>query len=351
MLWPMSNRKQDRDVVFAEVHSLRPFDSFPVKVVGKFAQDALSMKTGWRVLAVFESSIYIQNPAGRLLCIGPMRFGPGPLNALCALPEPIDWISHGLRPDSTVTHNGRSLTVDARFRFSFIHSEVWEPSVLSVPWVPEALHQGLTIIRDGSKRRYQPDGLAPLIPSILDKPEASEEVGSPFLCTARKPVESLFYWLKRAISRRGDYPAEGIRGDLEHLIGLGPGLTPSGDDLMGGVLIALHALGLRGIAETLAELILPEARHRTPVISFEHLKCAAEGQGNTALHGILSAINEQRPDRLIRWLGIIDTVGHTSGWDAVTGLVLVLEAFVDSIGDSLSHHRRPRIAVEESVWV
>jgi hypothetical protein len=330
----MSTRKQHKQGAGADAPPVRPFYLLPVKVMGRAARDALSMKTEWCVLAVFENSIYIQNQAGQMVCIGPMRFGPGPLNALCVFPEPIDRINQRIYPGSTVTHDGRSLTVDARLRFSFTRCRVWEPPAFSAAWSFEAFDQGLKTIRGEWKHRYPREGLASLIPFIMDPAGASEKVGSPLACMARKPVESLFHWITKAMTRKSDLSADGIKWALEQLIGLGPGLTPSGDDLMGGVLIALHALGHKDIAESLARAILSMALRRTPVISYEHLKCAAEGQGNAALHRILSTVNEQKPDRLPRWLGIIDTVGHTSGWDAVTGLVLVLKAAADSIGDN-----------------
>jgi hypothetical protein len=150
-----------------------------------------------------------------------------------------------------------------------------------------------------------------------------------------KPIASVFAWLNNEMAKEKNNSSASPRRELECLIGLGPGLTPSGDDLIGGVLIALHTTGHQDIAETLAEEILPIARNRTNVISFAHLASAAKGQGNETLHRILSAMNGQKSQRLPELLGIIDTVGHSSGWDAVAGLVLVLKAYVDSVARTI----------------
>ena len=77
---------------------------------------------------------------------------------------------------------------------------------------------------------------------------------------------------------------------VESLIGLGPGLTPSGDDLLGGVLITLRALGWPQAADTLGCWLLPRARARTHAISYAHLACAAGGEGAAALHDTLATL-------------------------------------------------------------
>jgi len=299
---------------------------FPVCVMGRDAGNALSSKSQWRVLAVFQRSIYFQNSEGSLVCLGPKEFEAGPLNALCGFPKNINWLSKGIGSESTVACNDRFLSVDDRFWFSFTHAAAWKPSVFSTEWSFEALDQGLEIITEESKQRYQQDGFASLIPFIMEMPDTPEDMGSPLSCMAWKPIAFLFDWLRKKISKERNNSSASIRRELEYLIGLGPGLTPSGDDLMGGVLIALHTTGHKDIAAKLAEEIMPMARSRTNIISFAHLASAANGEGNAALHRILSAMNGQKTQRLTESLSIMDTVGHSSGWDAVAGLVLVLKA-------------------------
>src|SRR5207249_3852165 len=77
---------------------------------------------------------------------------------------------------------------------------------------------------------------------------------------------------------------------LEQLVGLGTGLTPSGDDALAGALITLNELGLTAAADALADFILPLARVRTNKISFAHLAAAAEGEGTETLHDTLAAL-------------------------------------------------------------
>jgi hypothetical protein len=249
---------------------------------------------------------------------------------LCELPLQTDWLSTGIDTESIVACDDRLLSVDARFWFSFERSTVWEPPAPSSGWLLESLDQGLKTIAAEAKRRCLEEGLASLIPVIIEMPDSSGNIGTPLACMAWKPIVALFDWLKKEIAQEKNTPPTAIRQEMKCLVGLGPGLTPSGDDFLGGILIALHATGHKDAARKLAEELLPLARNRTNIISAALLASAANGEGNAAVHRILSAMNGQKTQRLIESLGIMDTVGHSSGWDAVAGLSLVLKACGES---------------------
>ena len=101
------------------------------------------------------------------------------------------------------------------------------------------------------------------------------------------------------------------------LIGLGPGLTPAGDDFVGGAMIALRAFGRAALANRIAAWALPLAETNTGKISRAHLACAAGGEGHEALHDLLCSFKEKDLKRLAR-------VGHTSGRDSAAGALLSL---------------------------
>jgi hypothetical protein len=105
------------------------------------------------------------------------------------------------------------------------------------------------------------------------------------------------------------------------LVGLGPGLTPAGDDFIGGAMIALRAYGTNAgypaLADRIAAWALPLAQERTNRISRAHLECAAAGDGHEALHRYLVSFDRKYYEQLAR-------VGHTSGLDAAAGAVLAL---------------------------
>jgi len=129
------------------------------------------------------------------------------------------------------------------------------------------------------------------------------EIGIP--ASIEKPGRAFLAWLRD----------EGASAD--ELIGLGPGLTPAGDDFVGGAMIALRAFGENALADRIAGWALPLAGERTNRISRAHLECAARGEGHEALHDLLCTFETKHLERLAR-------VGHTSGLDAAAGALLAL---------------------------
>jgi hypothetical protein len=110
------------------------------------------------------------------------------------------------------------------------------------------------------------------------------------------------------------------------LIGLGPGLTPSGDDVLGGFLVALALVGRIALRDRLWRAVHSAIAERTTEISCAHLAAAAEGQGGAPLHSALSAIMRGASAGIEGACVALGRVGHTSGWDALAGGLLVLEA-------------------------
>ena len=111
------------------------------------------------------------------------------------------------------------------------------------------------------------------------------------------------------------------------LLGLGPGLTPSGDDFLGGMLIALHVCGEKSIQKQLYTQVESLLDNTGPV-SKAHLKAAALGEGSHSLHQVLNMLLEGNETQLELGIDAINQIGHTSGWDALAGIVVVLNQLV-----------------------
>jgi hypothetical protein len=118
--------------------------------------------------------------------------------------------------------------------------------------------------------------------------------------------------------------------DVSGLIGLGPGLTPSGDDFLGGLMIGLRTMNRIDLADRLARLVLPEARQATSAISYVHLACAARGVGSEVLHQTLAALAAWDPLDVGPCLEGIGRMGATSGWDALAGALLPLRMYFNA---------------------
>jgi Protein of unknown function (DUF2877) len=107
----------------------------------------------------------------------------------------------------------------------------------------------------------------------------------------------------------------------DRLVGLGPGLTPSGDDLLAGTLAALRLLGGdAAFTAALADHISAVGRRRTTALSATLLRLA--GQGNVAAEAgrVIKALSGQ--GSLEEAARRLHAVGHTSGADLAQGLLI-----------------------------
>ena len=116
------------------------------------------------------------------------------------------------------------------------------------------------------------------------------------------------------------------------LIGLGSGLTPSGDDLLVGYLAGLWCAvwGRPDCEQFISGLGRRVVRlsRRTNDISRAYLYHAARGQVSSPLEALAKAISRgESGEPLLAAAESAMRVGHTSGMDSVTGLLIGLAAW------------------------
>ncbi len=116
---------------------------------------------------------------------------------------------------------------------------------------------------------------------------------------------------------------------VDGLVGLGTGTTPGGDDILAGACVGLHAAGRRDLLDRLAAAGPADARGRTTALSAALLALAVRGEACGEALTLLRALHVAgRTPGELRAVGrAVDrllSVGHTSGADLATGLLLGL---------------------------
>jgi Protein of unknown function (DUF2877) len=106
-------------------------------------------------------------------------------------------------------------------------------------------------------------------------------------------------------------------------VGRGPGLTPSGDDLLVGMLAALRFAGAIDSSSltALRELIETGARRLTTEISAEYLHYACRGMVNGMVRDFLLALDRSSTVGALDAVDRLSRYGHTSGMDCVLGVL------------------------------
>jgi hypothetical protein len=240
---------------------------------GVLAQHFCALIGRATVEAVFARSLYLRS-GDRFLCIGESDIGNGPLTLI----GDIGLSDLALRPRQSAAVSKRHLTIGA-VRFTLDRCETWRPAAWpSCP--PRARLIEICHILHG---RAEAGGLA------------------------RPPFERV---ARARIARFG----------LCGLIGLGPGLTPSGDDFLSGALATLDALGEHRAHATLARTV-EENLSSTSALSAALLLAAAGRHVGEHLHRMVSSVLTGDVGTV---LAIAGNVGDSSGWDMLAGITSTL---------------------------
>lgn len=285
--------------------------------VGDYVRRVLRQHQWATVVAVFERSLYLAFGTDRFVCIGAHTIGAGPLNVLL---RDADWahacnVTHGqsveIACDALYFGNERVIALDC--------AQLWRPHGRNACIATFDLGSRLAELVRLESRHAPMQGLC-----ALAFAGARQENPDVILQTARPAWAALAYWLEESLGRQGRLPPP---TQLSTLIGLGPGLTPSGDDVLAGVMIALSRLGYENVSACLWHWLAPQLRGRTGDLSAAHLAAASQGQGHSALHAVLDSVSGAT---MLRERAIVDLgqVGHCSGWDALAGVTLVLRTFL-----------------------
>ena len=139
------------------------------------------------------------------------------------------------------------------------------------------------------------------------------------LRAAERRTGELLPGLERALAGRD---AARVTACVASLVGRGPGLTPSGDDALVGLLAVLHRLAPPGDRplELLGRAVAAHL-HRTGDISAHYLRLAADGHFGERPIALCDALAGGAQDELQAAAAAVLATGATSGADALLGVV------------------------------
>jgi hypothetical protein len=276
------------------------------------------------VLAVLSGTIYLSLPDGEIFWIGPEG---SPLHRRCILVSPVPKAA----PGEICSWRFPRLTFGGGPFIDLRAAREWNPPGLGAResvslegfWVCFRRLLGVLSLLD-----FQ-DGMGRAIPLVRALAEGWPPPILPPTCIMGR-ARDLALELARACLD-GDFPSVIRKG--KEMIGWGPGLTPSGDDFLGGMFFAarslhqVHPEDSRWNEDAVLEL-LGWAKIRTHPISHAILCDLALGHGPAPLHDLIGGLLEGRDlDPVMEAAMRLTAIGHSSGWDmlagAVTGMLMI----------------------------
>lgn len=293
-----------------------PTRGISVAAIGKFAQGALAQAQPASVMGKTSRGLFLRLASGWVIFLSfEIHRGPLSLN-LQDSPEPFADLEMG----STVRCSPTELIFPTlRLSLPLAQAEPWQAPAPPVHVLtPDTLRDRLLEVLDLATLGH-PRLLTQLHNLVVKQTQPADQ---------NLEFDPL---LRRLQTACHDRQAQAITHALEPFLGLGPGLTPSGDDLVLGFLLTMNRWGqqlslnseitpARGF---LNREIPARAGRRTSALSANLIECAASGQADErlilALDGIVTGNLPAQAcvTALSGW-------GSSSGFDALAGMALVL---------------------------
>lgn len=254
-----------------------------------------------------------------------------------------DWLISLVRPDLGMVPGGVAVAFTGDEDWGFLPGEAvcWDPAggrlvgrrtAVDLSGAAVWMNQGpitepVAVDRIAQRfaamsRQVRTEGRGELVQVMVTDPPSFPAAGDPLCWSSHAwgPMTAL-------LSALGAGDGEGLQRPLGALIGLGEGLTPSGDDFVTGLLALLH-YGRRLLGEPQAEAgcrLAAEAERlavTTTPVSANYLRLAAAGGFSERLEAAALALlapgGSDAADAACRLMQI----GHGSGTDALVGLLL-----------------------------
>lgn len=272
---------------------------------GRIAWQVLSRGEG-TVLAVFHRCLYLEGDDA-LCCLGDETLPRGPVN----LRVPGFRVPPQQTPGAVTPWRYRSGTLCLEGQHWRVEqSPAWRPPVPPA-WVTRRVVRGLRACRAAQGAAGGSTGDTGGLGAHID-------------ARLRYACGALGDWLRHLPGK--DVACRDVPRGALALLGCGPGLTPSGDDVLVGVLVMLHAAGRHDAARLLAGAVTTEAPRRTSRISAAHLVAASRGEAVEPVHDVVQALLAGEPAACATSVKRLLAYGHSSGADALRGMVLAADA-------------------------
>jgi hypothetical protein len=190
--------------------------------------------------------------------------------------------------------------------------EVWHPGVPSCARPLTEQREALGQLASSVLARRAPEGFGGLLLHLVDLPE------KPALSAIEAALLTWLNQLRDSIQYADFDQATTL---IEGLLGLGRGLTPSGDDVTIGLLLSLNRWPADRDWRELNQRVIDLAYQRTTTISANLIECAAAGEADERLINIVDGLVTGTPSRDECVECVLDW-GNSSGIDALIGMAL-----------------------------
>ncbi|MFI5322473.1 MAG: DUF2877 domain-containing protein [Thermodesulfobacteriota bacterium] len=303
--------------------------------------DTLKNSKGKTVVqSVFEHAIYISGGESALVKVINNKDYISPTSITIEKPDSLSFKSFNIREGAKVIINESELSTPGNgFSINLANASTWYPpkfAEFTTDLSLEEINLNLRVLHDVIYTCPSREGLVPLLENIElygpmevflkeQKPTVSEK--------ARPYIERLMWGLFSA-------DLESVTRNAETILGLGPGLTPSCDDFLAGLILSLKLgaqilnkdeTALCAFVDKASAEILRMAKKKTTIYSVSFLNETVHGEGPSAIMDLIYSVIAKNPDHVAKTARRLIGMGVTSGADISIGICYGLRFLVSRI--------------------
>jgi hypothetical protein len=293
---------------------------WPARRVGSRAKGLLALPGfSGKVLAVLSETVYLASRDGEILWISQEDL---PMHRRCVLAS---FRSDSICVGQKFFSQGPCLRIAREVKIDLDQAVEWKPLGV-VPQQAQPIFAVNVCVRrllEAVVKLGNAKGLGQtilMISAVVDGNEMATFVQDPLFARVRSSILDL----ARACLKKDMGQVVQIGREF---VGLGPGLTPSGDDFLGGLLFAAHTLKTAYPKDFDWEVepvmgVIDWARTQTHPISHAILSDLALGHGPEPLHEVVtSLLKGEDLDHTLAGVARLIEIGDTSGWDILAGML------------------------------
>ncbi|QUH18440.1 DUF2877 domain-containing protein [Alkaliphilus sp. B6464] len=278
------------------------------------------------VHSVFNRTCNIITDDDLLITIISSQIPNTPRSISINLPEDQNFHSFGLQKGIPFILNETAITVGIdHLKIDLSKAKIWDPNpILDFKGLGEDIvFQNIELLKRVLVDRGNFNGIAPIFLEISnylqDSHEELEELQTNHYCSF------IYSKIQKLIELLIEENIEGISIMAKQIIGFGPGLTPSTDDFLTGLMVSmLYARKYSGLdlsrVYKINRVIVDGTVYRTTKVSSEMLQFASTGKVADHIRKLMiSLFSEKDKKQLIRNICSVIETGETSGSDLIAG--------------------------------
>lgn len=303
--------------------NLRPIEAI---TIGSIAMKLLSTEGEiGKVYGLFNRTVNVLAEDNELLILARKDAQKSPITIILDLSPSIDMSTFGVKIGASVIKLGLFIQISgSKLLISLENATLWKArrqikTSLAIKDIMSNCDTAKNIGRIHGKQ----GGLLNLLEHLNALVKGETLDAQEFNLYSRNAFSYVIMLVKAVLSRNlGD-----VRISVNSLIGLGPGLTPSCDDMLMGfmnsLLLVTEALSgdvyyAREVNQTIVSLV----NGQTTLLSQKLLEQAALGEAPELTHNVVEVIAAGTEEQVKKATFKLLTVGHSSGTDTLLGILL-----------------------------